>query len=1301
MAVSDSLRGYRTQFLYTLYRALSTQNHSLIFYPEGLEDLDIYDGNSICECIQVKNYENTLRFSDLFSKGGETNFFSRGLSVLKNCPNAKIRLYSFNTISDDLKENSKLRKKLREYNKLHLSPAQINSFLEAYIYEEVSEDNLYAEVFRLMKEIFPTSNPTEEIRFLLQWIYEMAEKSDSFTYEDIHKEREAYVAFLNVQKAALSQLGLHVKILSDVNVDDIDNAKQLHNEYFMGVSARYSHIVAGLDVVRKEKMDAMNKKFHESNVLILHGASGQGKSTLAYRFLHDYRSVVYEIRNCNSNNISEVLATIETLTDKSPSKIVLYIDVQPSNSEWVQIVSAVADLKGVQCLVTIRQEDWNQHKNGLLQNISVAELEVSMNESEALDIYEEIMSKNSSGDLPPFQEVWRREGIQGTLLEYVYYLTHGQSLKARLVQQLSEFKNQERDILALVSLGNYLCGHIKKNDISNLDHIDTFEAEDVLHRWNGEYFVIDAEGRLSDLHPIRTKIIVDFFYKDNIQAKIKNALSLYPYVDINQAHLFLIRLMHEGMDYKKLTDWENAQNQLIPGLYYGIAKALYWKGIELYKKRNQSLMDELRKDYAPIWNWLVPMNFTDINIQESVVKLFNLGHIKFPPFSDIVARFESQQGIFDLIHEWLANKRLNLKIECLSDLLQTSKLLYLLHGADIQKFDLSSSITTFDSDDLTLDDMATILLGLKTFENLNVDYSAIETHFIYCLRLKYHIIQFKRDEKGIYILSFLSYFNDDIDSKLPGTLSEQQNMKILNLCRRAFPHEKSYHAKVMEDVLLHSFPDMPIEKNIFKENFPIKEMYEPRNILTNLYKRSYLLPDRRVYAEQSYILRNEVATYIFQLVSSIESWSKKNQSDLLFSHFYEIWNSLKHVNFEVPRTEISEFGFSYDSPYNIVNENQLKSNKEKKQRVDEMTKLNKLLNSYTTDLTNFIGIAIEGMQGNEQKERISRANLYDAYANIEKMQRKYKELLSPYFTDSKLKELETKENTNIKALWVIWEAYQNKESNPLNSSTLSKVFDRKNKTLISSIVEDLNVEIREFFSKGQVYREGDVIKIDFSYSDIDNRLIGLQKCLTILRDKFSTFAYFSTEDLILSATLSKVRINPLYQYENRLINMDGCYQEISMKVLFGCQSDTEINVYSCPCENIEELQWTPRLLQYGKCNAFLLSIGMFLTTVIMAFEKIEPDDNLASEVVLEYTNSCIDNIWAHAKPADYDFSTLIHTKDKALNELLWKTSVALKQFMEGDRENIDWKTLKNLVQLIIETHDHDFEIKVALLHQVC
>lgn len=41
MAVSDTIRGFRTQFLYTIHRVIDDCNPALLYVPEGIEDLDI------------------------------------------------------------------------------------------------------------------------------------------------------------------------------------------------------------------------------------------------------------------------------------------------------------------------------------------------------------------------------------------------------------------------------------------------------------------------------------------------------------------------------------------------------------------------------------------------------------------------------------------------------------------------------------------------------------------------------------------------------------------------------------------------------------------------------------------------------------------------------------------------------------------------------------------------------------------------------------------------------------------------------------------------------------------------------------------------------------------------------------------------------------------------------------------------------------------------------------------------------------------------------------------------------------
>lgn len=65
MAVSDTLRGYRTQFLYALYRVVVDKQADYIYVPEGQEDLDIYCGDNMIEAVQVKNLNHAVAFNDL------------------------------------------------------------------------------------------------------------------------------------------------------------------------------------------------------------------------------------------------------------------------------------------------------------------------------------------------------------------------------------------------------------------------------------------------------------------------------------------------------------------------------------------------------------------------------------------------------------------------------------------------------------------------------------------------------------------------------------------------------------------------------------------------------------------------------------------------------------------------------------------------------------------------------------------------------------------------------------------------------------------------------------------------------------------------------------------------------------------------------------------------------------------------------------------------------------------------------------------------------------------------------------
>jgi ABC-type transport system involved in cytochrome bd biosynthesis fused ATPase/permease subunit len=77
--------------------------------------------------------------------------------------------------------------------------------------------------------------------------------------------------------------------LSPIDDQQINlNESKLHEEFYQGVSAKYEHILANADVFRPNKIREIEAKFKECSIVIIHGASGQGKSTLAYRYLREY-----------------------------------------------------------------------------------------------------------------------------------------------------------------------------------------------------------------------------------------------------------------------------------------------------------------------------------------------------------------------------------------------------------------------------------------------------------------------------------------------------------------------------------------------------------------------------------------------------------------------------------------------------------------------------------------------------------------------------------------------------------------------------------------------------------------------------------------------------------------------------------------------------------------------------------------------------------------------------------------------------------------------------------------------------
>ena len=1300
MAVSDTLRGYRTQFLYTLYRIISTTDSGKeVFRPEGIEDLDILVDDKVVESIQVKNHKRgLLGYAHLSSNAHTTSFFSRGIKTLRKFPQAKLKVFSFNDVDDDLSQKSRLLNKLKHDKYTRFSTNDINSLLNAFEVKIRTEHSLYEEIVAILKQRFPSFNPEYEIKILTQWIYNATEEGKLLTYTDLINVREQYVKFINQQASVLSEYGRTVIKLGQVSGISQDNIKE---EFYNGVSARLYHIQAGLDIIREQKLLQIKNVFMNSNVVILHGQSGQGKSTLAYRYINDYCPFAYEIRNSNDGNISRILSTLSALAKDLPWKIVLYLDVIPSNTEWVQIVKEFANYEKIQCIITIRQEDWNQKKNEVITNNStISEIEVTLIKEEAYKIYEAIKSDNRDSFPLPFEDVWKKEGKQGSLLEFIYFLNHGHSLKSRIAEQVEKITDKNRDLLAYIALGNHLGGHINKNSLSDLTNMSILEIERLVKNWNKEYFVISEDDEFSDIHPIRTKLIIDHLFNNNVKIIVRYGLNLYKLVNPKQTDIYLIRLMNEGMSACELINWETDQGQLTPALYFGIAKALLWVRIKEYQEKHKELIDQLKNKVGTAWNWYLPFNFTEIDIQESVEKLVKTINNNIPDLSYITNRFEPQSIVFEYIERWLCDKELRLSIKSGQDWVKAGEFLYIVSQLSISpKIEIGT--LPFKETGCSLADMSTILLGFKLYNFSDENITDIEKTFINNLRHRYNIVNFRIDNDKLHIVSFLDYFNDHDDESRAGFITEQHNMAILELCRRAFPKIKVYNSQIIDDTFISYFSTLPTEINIPRDKFPLYEMTEYRTILSRLYLRSYLLPNRLAYADTCILLRKRYAKTVYEVALSIEKWScDKSRNNALLVNAYKQASVINgSSNIEIPRSEISEYGLDYKSDETYIHDDLYTHRNKKKTDIEEV---HDLISSYISSLNNFFTQSFSLLIGehNDNYERTSIANLYEAVNQLYKLQTMFKRVLGEYVNNEELECVEKTEQVNLKMLWVIWEAYISNNGTKLNCTNLMRRYDYKEKNLANEILKELNTYLSAHSSQKKASYYGSSIKIDCKYEDLEAKADIVIECINALQNTFSDYAYFSSERLIMGCKVKEVWINPVYccnTYNDT--NLDLHYTSLSINRFFEIEEDDNLESSSYPQydADMDAYNLCPKVRDYNTIMAQLFDVVMTTLKITSALQFVTDDDEVGSEVIKDYADKSRERLLENKIMNIPSFRVSLETSDNAVNNDICKLLDTMESFYSLLNTNKEWWTsCQDCIESYIGVIPNDWKIKACL-----
>ena len=1289
MAVSDTLRGYRTQFLYTLHRIAKEKDPICVYRPEGIEDLDIIKQGCYIETIQVKNYRSgCIGLSDLSSKGNKTSFFSRGIDVLKRSSGARLKLVSYGAVDKSLSDRNRLLQSLKkQFNK-----DEAKDLVQHFDIEFVDEDSLYKELNAYIKEAFVNANPEKEITYLVQWISECAELHKEVTYEDFVRQLTCYEAFLNRQLHCVDELGTRIKPLFAEPMNNIDK-NLLEKDFYQGVSVSDKHIWAGLGVSRIDKELAIKGSFQDSPIVVIHGMSGQGKSCLCYQFIKKNYPVAFEIANCDSSSFCHVCASIEEMVAGLQVPILLYMDVAPSNSEWLSLLNSFANFKNVRLLVSIREDDWNQHRAKLNTHVSFKDIHLELTETEAKKIYEVLDVKGViKGDVD-FNEIWNLFSSTGALLEFVYYLTHGQKLKDRIIAQWNDLSNDDKRLVSYVTIANYLGGRLKRTELVSFNDINVCILQGQIQRLSGEFFCCDDDGILDNIHPLRTKLLKDAIFENATDLFFYEALKLYTICDVEEPYLYLIRLMHEGVQVSDFLSYMMRVKNLSCSQLFGVVKALIWKGAEEYEKNNHALMIQLRHEMRAGWALFLPINFSEVDVNSSLEKLLGDNH-NFKSTKEIINRFTEQTDVYVYIHQYLSNSNLTLSPKSWRDWWYASQIAYWTNCANLSShISYCGEINVISND---IDELSTVLLGLKSAHVVIGGLEQVETEFVERLRRDFLVISWSCAD-SIEAIVATNYIETSDNSKSDDKPNNYL-VHLLNLCRRAFPEKELYCAKFATDLILSSMDVPDVEKRIPRAYLPLQEMHEIRSVVTNLFTMSYRLTNRKDYANEVFCKRKKWVTQVGRLCKSFESWWLKGKDGLkTLSKEYDAFNVFWNGEIEQPKSSYNTWGYG---GANVIRTGEIESKELIEEGEDSLGKFHHIMNQHFVALKNFLSQSIDVLTKSENLAPAN-SNLIDLLENLSIFQTKYREVFAIYIGESELNVLEKNEQNNYLLLWLIWDIQMKGITERISIKSIHSRYEQMSSNLINVVSSKIKRKIEDANFTCETNVEEGKLNIEIDYSSEQEYFYLQDVAIHSIIDILGKYAYFSTQRLILKKVFDKIVIKPYYKsFDGKRFMLEDQLIEYNLLSCLDRDVLKDENDFPTPFPCLVERKKLGRYLDsYIDLRSFIGNGYFVCTQLIEMFNSTHEEDECGQKIVKEYLQKCEKQLLSLAHIDDWGtikecFSNTEYDSDieHALN--------MVSRFYSEIQKSESWYDMGSVLnQTLQRLHNYNVGIKIFLVEK--
>ncbi len=623
-----ALKGYRLQALYALSRLLDG-NDGHVFQPEGGEDLAVFGATGeLLEATQVKAHEHNLTLSS-FKPRNKDSFFRRVLERQAVHRNTRERIVSFGPFGPQMtsawsRDGRERTEAVSYFVDAGYTEAEARTILSVVELEVLDPVTLETSVLERLRDTLAGVDSTTAFDLLHAWIFAASETQQRLKPAGMREKIVAIGRFVHERAAHHDEWFRSIVPLSAKA--DPTRYETLREEFSSGISARYEHITAGLDVLRANALLAVDEAFAASRLVVIHGASGQGKTALAYRYLHDFvpETWRFDIRLVESplHALNVARALLGHLSAIGAPAYV-YIDVGPGESAWLNLVRALADYPLVRILVTIREEDWNRASSPGGTLLPARDIVLSFDESEARAIYDQLVAYKAPDHVLSFDDAWARFGGQGPLLEFAHFVARNETLEQRLSNQIARLRDDRRadsgladeiELLRRVAVVTAYGARLYVGRVATGLHLpDPARSIALFER---EFLVRVAPGGrlLEALHPIRSQILARLLVDDVFDPwSAVVARSLAAVFDPDLEMFLLTALSRHPLDSGAIVAAIGAFVARTWTAAGGILRTLLWLGVRDYLRQNEPLIREVQAVFGSGWFLILVADVGNLN----------------------------------------------------------------------------------------------------------------------------------------------------------------------------------------------------------------------------------------------------------------------------------------------------------------------------------------------------------------------------------------------------------------------------------------------------------------------------------------------------------------------------------------------------------------------------------------------------------------------------------------------------------------------------------------------------------------